>query len=257
MSSPHSPSVDPRELEQFERLGEQWWSESGPMKALHKLNPVRIRWMRDAMIDHFAGFDGKLRDPDSLRALEGLSILDVGCGGGILSEPLSRLGADVLGIDPAPGNVEIARAHAEETGAPARYRAASVEELVAEGASFDVVCAMEVVEHVVDPAAFVAKACSLVKPGGLFFAATINRTFKSFALAIVGAEYILRWVAPGTHQWEKFVTPEEMEDAILAAGLDLHALAGVSYDPLRGSWDTSRDLDVNYMVVARRLMQMA
>jgi len=257
MSSPHSPSVDPRELEQFERLGEQWWSESGPMKALHKLNPVRIRWMRDAMIDHFAGFDGKLRDPDSLRALEGLSILDVGCGGGILSEPLSRLGADVLGIDPAPGNVEIARAHGEETGAPARYRAASVEELAAEGARFDVVCAMEVVEHVVDPAAFVATACSLVKPGGLFFAATINRTFKSFALAIVGAEYILRWVAPGTHQWEKFVTPEEMEAAILAAGLDLYALAGVSYDPLRGSWDTSRDLDVNYMVVARRLMQMA
>ncbi|MBX9759724.1 MAG: bifunctional 2-polyprenyl-6-hydroxyphenol methylase/3-demethylubiquinol 3-O-methyltransferase UbiG, partial [Beijerinckiaceae bacterium] len=129
--------------------------------------------------------------------------------------------------------------------------------LAAEGARFDVVCAMEVVEHVIDPAAFVATACSMVKPGGLLFAATLNRTAKSFALAIVGAEYVLRWVAPGTHQWEKFVTPGELEDAIVSAGLDLYALAGVSYNPLRDSWDTSRDLDVNYMVVARRLLQMA
>jgi 2-polyprenyl-6-hydroxyphenyl methylase/3-demethylubiquinone-9 3-methyltransferase len=221
------------------------------------MNPVRVRWMRDAMIDHFAALDGSERDPDSLRSLEGLSILDIGCGGGILSEPLSRLGADVLGIDPAAGNIEIARAHAEETGAPATYRAVTAEDLAAEGARFDVVCAMEVVEHVIDPAAFVANACSMVKPGGLFFAATLNRTAKSFALAIVGAEYVLRWVAPGTHQWEKFVTPDELDDAIVAAGLDLYALTGVRYNPLRDTWDTSRDLDVNYMVVARRLMQMA
>lgn len=257
MQTPGSASVDQRELDQFERLGAQWWSETGPMRPLHRMNPVRVRWMRDAMIDHFAALDGSERDPDSLRSLEGLSILDIGCGGGILSEPLSRLGADVLGIDPAAGNIEVARAHAEETGAPARYRAVTAEDLAAEGARFDVVCAMEVVEHVVDPAAFVATACSMVKPGGLFFAATLNRTAKSFALAIVGAEFVLRWVAPGTHQWEKFVTPDELEDAIAAAGLDLHALSGVSYNPLRDSWDTSRDLDVNYMVVARRLMQMA
>src|SRR5690606_13217587 len=197
------------------------------------------------------------RDPDSLRSLEGLSILDVGCGGGILCEPLSRLGADVLGVDPAAGNIEIARAHAEETGAPAKYRATTADDLAPVGARFDVVCAMEVVEHVVDPAAFVAVACSMVKPGGLFFASTLNRTAKSFALAIIGAEYVLRWVPRGTHQWEKFVTPAELEDAIKAAGLDLHALAGVSYNPLRDAWNTSRDLDVNYMVVARRLMQMA
>jgi 2-polyprenyl-6-hydroxyphenyl methylase/3-demethylubiquinone-9 3-methyltransferase len=252
-----SASVDQRELDQFERLGGEWWSEKGPMRPLHRMNPVRVRWMRDAMIDHFVAFDGGVRDPESLRSLEGLSILDIGCGGGILCEPLSRMGADVLGIDPAPGNIEIARAHAEETGAPAVYRAATAEDLAAEGARFDVVCAMEVVEHVVDPAAFIATACSMVKPGGLFFASTLNRTAKSFALAIVGAEYILRWVPPGTHQWEKFVTPAELEDAIVAAGLELHALAGVSYNPLRDAWSASRDLDVNYMVVARRLMQMA
>jgi 2-polyprenyl-6-hydroxyphenyl methylase/3-demethylubiquinone-9 3-methyltransferase len=257
MQTSGSASVDPRELDQFERLGDQWWSEKGPMRPLHRMNPVRVRWMRDAMIDHFAALDGSERDPDSLRSLEGLSILDIGCGGGILSEPLSRLGADVLGIDPAAGNIEIARAHAEETGAPATYRAVTAEDLAAEGARFDVVCAMEVVEHVIDPAAFVATACSMVKPGGLFFAATLNRTAKSFALAIVGAEYVLRWVAPGTHQWEKFVTPDELDDAIVAAGLDLYALTGVRYNPLRDTWDTSRDLDVNYMVVARRLMQMA
>lgn len=257
MQTPGSASIDPRELDQFERLGDQWWSEKGPMRPLHRMNPVRVRWMRDAMIDHFAALDGSERDPDSLRSLEGLSILDIGCGGGILSEPLSRLGADVLGIDPAAGNIDIARAHAEETGAPAKYRAVSAEDLAAEGARFDVVCAMEVVEHVIDPAAFVANACSMVKPGGLFFAATLNRTAKSFALAIVGAEYVLRWVAPGTHQWDKFVTPGELEDAIVAAGLDLYALSGVTYNPLRDSWDTSRDLDVNYMVVARKLMQMA
>ena len=257
MQTPGSASVDQRELDQFERLGAQWWSEKGPMRPLHRMNPVRVRWMRDAMIDHFAALDGSARDPDSLRSLEGLSLLDIGCGGGILCEPLSRLGADVLGIDPAPGNIAIARAHGEETGAPAQYRAVTAEDLAAEGARFDVVCAMEVVEHVVDPAAFIATAASMVKPGGLFFCSTINRTAKSFALAIVGAEYILRWVAPGTHQWEKFITPAELEDAIKAAGLDLYALSGVSYNPLRDSWDTSRDLDVNYMVVARRLMQMA
>jgi 2-polyprenyl-6-hydroxyphenyl methylase/3-demethylubiquinone-9 3-methyltransferase len=257
MQTPGGASIDQRELDQFERLGEDWWSEKGPMRPLHRMNPVRVRWMRDAMIDHFAALDGSERDPDSLASLAGLSILDIGCGGGILCEPLSRLGADVLGIDPAQGNIDIARAHAEETGAPAKYRAVTAEDLAGEDARFDVVSAMEVVEHVVNPAAFIKTACSMVKPGGLFFCSTLNRTAKSFALAIVGAEYVLRWVPPGTHQWEKFVTPGELEDAIKAAGLDLYALSGVSYNPLRDSWDTSRDLDVNYMVVARRLMQMA
>lgn len=250
-------SVDPREIEQFERLGDDWWREDGPMRPLHRMNPVRVRWMREAIVDHFAGFDGAPRDPESFNSLEGLHILDIGCGGGLLCEPFSRVGAQVLGIDPAPGNVDVARAHAQETGAPAQYRAITAEALAAEGARFDVVCAMEVIEHVVDPAAFIATAASMVKPGGLFFCSTLNRTLKSFALAIVGAEYVLRWVAPGTHQWEKFVTPDELENAINAAGLELYALTGVTYDPLRGRWDTSRDLDVNYMVVARREAQLA
>ncbi len=196
-ADPGGASIDQRELDQFERLGEDWWSEKGPMRPLHRMNPVRVRWMRDAMIDHFAALDGSERDPDSLASLAGLSILDIGCGGGILCEPLSRLGADVLGIDPAQGNIDIARAHAEETGAPAKYRAVTAEDLAIEGARFDVVCAMEVVEHVVNPAAFIKTACSMVKPGGLFFCSTLNRTAKSFALAIVGAEYVLRWVPPG------------------------------------------------------------
>jgi 2-polyprenyl-6-hydroxyphenyl methylase/3-demethylubiquinone-9 3-methyltransferase len=256
MSSSAS-SIDQSELDQFERLGAQWWSPDGPMGALHQLNPVRVRWMRDAMIDHFAATDGSARDQNSFRSLEGLTVLDVGCGGGILSEPLARMGAKVTGIDPAPGNVEIARAHAAQTGVEIDYRAVTVESLAEAGARFDVVCAMEVVEHVREPGQFIQTATSLVKPGGLFFASTLNRTLKSFALAIVGAEYVLRWVAPGTHSWDKFVTPRELEDWIAADGLDLYAMTGMAYSPWNRAWDVSRDMDVNYMVVARRLMQMA
>jgi len=228
-------SVDPREIDQFERLGADWWREDGPMRPLHKMNPVRVRWMRGAMVDHFAGFDGA-----------------PGCGGGILSEPLARLGANVTGIDPAENNLAIARAHAEETGVDVDYRAITAEALAAEGARFDVVCAMEVVEHVRRPGAFVATAASLVKPGGLLFLSTLNRTLKSFALAIVGAEYVLRWVPPGTQQWEKFITPRELEGMVQDAGLDVSDSTGVIYNPLSREWRTSRDMDVNFMLVAER-----
>lgn len=250
-------SVDPREVAQFEAMGAQWWSETGPMKALHRMNPVRVRWLRDAMAAQFAAPDGSARDVERPAVLDGLSILDIGCGAGILSEPLARLGGDVTGIDPADANLAIARAHAEETGANVNYRAVSAEALVTEGAHFDVVCAMEVVEHVRRPAEFVATAANLVKPGGLLFLSTLNRTLKSFALAIVGAEYVLRWVPPGTHQWEKFITPRELAHWVEDAGLDLNERTGVIYNPLSREWSLSRDMDVNYMLVATRPITMA
>lgn len=245
-------SVDEADVARFEALGEDWWAPRGSMRALHKLNPVRIAYLRDQMVEHFPAPDGGERDALMPRPLAGLSILDIGCGGGILCEPMTRLGAHVTGVDPAPGNVRIAGKHAEECGLTIDYRATTAEELAATGVKFDVVLCMEVVEHVTDMRAFVKTACSLVRPGGLFFAATLNRTLKSFALAIVGAEYVLRWVPKGTHQWEKFVTPRELEDAIADGGLAVTDVAGVVYNPLRDAWSQARDLDVNYMLVARR-----
>lgn len=245
-------SVDEADVARFEALGEDWWAERGSMRALHKLNPVRIAYIRDAICRHVPQADGSLRDPRASAPLAGLTLLDIGCGGGILAEPLARLGATVTGIDPAPGNVEIARAHARRMGVEVDYRAVTAEELLAEGAQFDVVTAMEVVEHVVDMPAFVKTCAALVRPGGLMFAATLNRTLKSYALAIVGAEYVLRWVPKGTHQWEKFVTPQELRQAMRGGGVDVFDVKGVTYNPLRDAWGRSRDTDVNYMCVGRK-----
>jgi len=245
-------SVDPQELARFNALAAQWWSPDGPMKALHRMNPLRVAWLRDQMLRHFPAPEGGRRDPAAPDVLAGLSILDIGCGGGILSEPLARMGARVTGLEPALDNLAIARTHAAQHGLDIDYRSTTAEELAASGAVFDVVCAMEVVEHVRDVPAFVAAACAMVRPGGLFFAATLNRTLKSFALAIVGAEYILRWVPAGTHQWEKFVTPAELEGAIASAGLRPLERTGVVYNPLACRWSTARDMDVNYMLSARR-----
>jgi 2-polyprenyl-6-hydroxyphenyl methylase / 3-demethylubiquinone-9 3-methyltransferase len=242
-----SPSVDPDDVARFEALGEDWWDPAGSMRALHQINPLRIAWLRDLMVRRLKAASGA----DDLP-LAGLAVLDIGCGAGLLAEPLARLGAEVTGLDPAPGNIELARRHAVETGANLVYRAATVEELAQEDVSFDVVLAMEVVEHVRDMPRFVRTACGLVRPGGLFAASTLNRTLRSFALAIVGAEYILRWLPQGTHRWEQFVTPEELSGAFRSAGLRETARAGVVYDPLRRSWRTSRDTSVNYMIAARR-----
>ena len=184
--------------------------------------------------------------------LAGVSLLDVGCGAGLFAEPLARLGADVVGVDPAPAAIEAARRHAEETGARLAYRAATVEELAAEPRRFDVVSAMEVIEHAADPKAFVASAASLVKPGGLLLASTLNRTLKSFALAIVGAEYLLRWLEPGTHRWEQFVTPIELTGFARAANLRRTSLRGVVYNPLGAVWRLSGDTSVNYLFAARK-----
>jgi len=242
-------SVDTAEVERFSRHAGDWWDPRGPMAALHKFNPVRLAYIRDQAAAHFD------RDPKKLDCLKGLRMLDIGCGGGILSEPLARLGAAMVGADPAEENVAAAGAHAEEMGVAVDYRATTAEELAAAGEQFDVVLAMEVVEHVADVKSFVATCASVVKPGGLMIAATLNRTLKSFALAIVGAEYVLRWVPRGTHQWDKFVTPEELERAFERNGLDVIGERGVIYNPLADRWQLSSDMDVNYMLVGERAQQ--
>jgi 2-polyprenyl-6-hydroxyphenyl methylase / 3-demethylubiquinone-9 3-methyltransferase len=246
MSAGPSSSVMSEEVARFDALGDAWWDLDGPMAPLHRLNPVRIGWARDLILRHF-------KRPAPVGApLAGVGLLDVGCGAGLFAEPLARLGAEVVGVDPARAAIEAARRHAEETGAHLAYRIGTVEELAAEERQFDVVSAMEVIEHAADPGRFVAAGASLVKPGGLFLASTLNRTLKSFALAIVGAEYVLRWLEPGTHHWEQFVTPIELTGFARAAGLRRVSLRGMVYDPLRRDWRLSSDTGVNYLFAAAK-----
>ena len=239
-------SVDQDEVARFSRLAAQWWDTRGPMAALHKFNPVRLAYIRDRAAEHFG------RDPARLDSLAGLRLLDIGCGGGILSEPLARLGARVVGADPSDSNISVAKHHAERAGLNIDYRAAAAEALAQSGETFDIVLAMEVVEHVTDLGLFVELAAGMVAPGGLLVVATLNRTAKSFALAIVGAEYILRWLPRGTHQWEKFVTPKELEIAIEQSGLKTVDQIGVAYNLFADRWQLSADTDVNYMMVAEK-----
>lgn len=241
-----SDRVDEAEVEKFNRLAAEWWNPDGRMKPLHRFNPVRLSYLRDTLI---AQFD---RDAKAIQPFGGLSLLDIGCGGGLLSEPLARMGFTVTGIDPARNNVDVAKAHAEQAGVAVTYRKVTAETLVEEKALFDVVLAMEVVEHVPSVPEFVAAATSLVKPGGIFVAATINRTKRAFALAIVGAEYVLRWLPVGTHSWDKFVTPDELEDAIAAGGMEVFDRQGVVFNPFADCWGLARDMAVNYMLAARR-----
>ncbi len=239
-------TLDRDEVARFDAMARTWWDAKGPMAVLHKFNPVRLAFIRDEVCAHFG------RDPKAVAVLDGLSVVDIGCGGGVLSEPLARLGASVTGLDPAPNNIAVARAHAEAEGLSIDYREQMIEALVAEGARFDIVLAMEVVEHVADVEVFVAACCAAVKPGGLLVMATLNRTLRSYALAIVGAEYVLRWLPRGTHDWEKFVTPDELSSAIERNGLACGEPTGVVYNPLSDRWSASRDTGVNYMVAARR-----
>ena len=234
-------TIDEADLAKYDRLGEDWWDPKGPMGQLHKFNPVRVAYIRDAL----APRKGE-------RPLAGLRILDVGSGGGILSESLTRLGADMVGIDPAPNNIGVARRHAEKAGLSINYRCTTIGTLAKSSEAFDAVLVMEVVEHVKDVRGFLADCASLVKPGGLMFGATLNRTLKSYALAIVGAEYVLGWLPRGTHDWRQFVTPDEFKRHLVRAGLTMIGAAGVTYNPLADRWALSKDMGCNYMVLGRR-----
>jgi 2-polyprenyl-6-hydroxyphenyl methylase/3-demethylubiquinone-9 3-methyltransferase len=239
-------TVDAGEVARFSALAATWWDPRGEMAMLHKFNPVRLAHIKDAACRQFQ------RDGKRLDSLGGLCMLDIGCGGGILSEPLARLGAAVVGADPAAANIEAARLHAAKAGLAIDYRVVTAEELADAGERFDLVLAMEVVEHVADLGLFVKRCAEMVRPGGLMIAATINRTLKSFALAIVGAEYVLRWLPRGTHQWDKFVTPNELEAAMERHGLRVIDEAGVIYNLIADRWQISTDMDVNYMLTAEK-----
>jgi 2-polyprenyl-6-hydroxyphenyl methylase/3-demethylubiquinone-9 3-methyltransferase len=235
--------IDTAELQRFAALADRWWDESGPLAPLHKLNPVRVGYVRDRICARIG------RDPRADRPLAGLSALDVGCGGGLLCEPLARLGASVTGIDLAPASIEAAVGHARAGGLPIDYRLAAAEELVAEARRFDLVCAMEVVEHVPDQDRFLQACAALVRPGGGLVLATLNRTFRAFALGIVAAEYVLGWLP---RRWSRFVRPSEAARPLRRAGLTIDDLTGVAYDPLRDRFRLSRDPAVNYMLFATR-----
>lgn len=240
-------TVDPAEVEKFAALAAEWWDDDGPFKPLHRLNPVRLRFIRDRLAMRFG------RDVQSERPLEGLRIVDIGCGGGLLAEPLTRLGASVTGIDATEKNIGIARIHAAETGLEIDYRVATAESLAGAGERFDAVLNMEVIEHVANVDMFLAATATLTKPDGVMFLATLNRTAKSYALAIIGAEYLLRWLPRGTHDWQRFVKPSELAAGLRAAGMNIAEMTGVVYNPFSDRWSLdSNDLAVNYMAVAER-----
>jgi 2-polyprenyl-6-hydroxyphenyl methylase / 3-demethylubiquinone-9 3-methyltransferase len=242
----NTSTVDNAEVKHFDAMAESWWSPRGDMRTLHMINPVRLAYIRDAACRHFK------RDPKRLDCLTGLRFLDIGCGGGLLCEPMARLGAEVVGADASATNIEVAKLHAAEVGVTVDYRATTAEDLAAAGEKFDVILNMEVVEHVADIDLFVAKCGAMLKPGGIMFVATINRTLKALGLAIIGAEYVLRWLPRGTHQFGKLVRPDELEKALAGAGLTIIDRTGVTYNPLADRWQRSKDMDVNYMVLAEK-----
>lgn len=236
-----SPTLDPAEVERFRRMAEEWWDAKGKFRPLHQIGPARLAFIREAVLAHFK------RDGQGLRPYAGLTFADIGCGGGLICEPLARLGATVTGIDPASRNIEIAKLHAEGQGLAIDYRPITVEELVAEGRTFDCVTSLEVIEHVPDPALFIKECARLVRPGGLMILSTINRTLKAYALAIVGAEYVLGWLPRGTHDWNRFITPEELTSHVTASGMAPPRFMGFTYDPFRDAWSLDADTSVNYL----------
>ena len=249
-----SVSVDPREMESFSRMAHDWWNPTGMFRPLHVMNGARLALIRDAVCEHFG------RDPDADRPLNGLRLLDIGCGGGLLCEPMARLGAEVTGVDALERNVKTAKTHAEQVGVDVDYRHGTIEQMVEAGqAPFDVVLNMEVIEHVANPAGFIADCAAMVRPalgnrgddpGGIMLCSTINRTFKAFAFAIVGAEYVLRWLPKGTHQYEKLVKPAELRRYLGRAGMEVTQQIGMSLNPINETWRMGDDLSINYVTLA-------
>jgi 2-polyprenyl-6-hydroxyphenyl methylase/3-demethylubiquinone-9 3-methyltransferase len=240
---PTAGTVDPAEVERFSRIADEWWDPTGKFAPLHRLNPVRIGYVRDRVAAHWQ------RDALNGDPLQGLSLLDIGCGGGLLSEPMTRLGASVTGVDASSRNIAVAALHAERQGLAIDYRQGTAEALADSGAQFDVILALEIVEHVADVDLFLRSCGRMVKPGGLLFLSTLNRTAKAWALAIAGAEYVLGWLPRGTHDWKKFLKPSEVARGLRAGGVEPQEIVGVVYSPLSRKWSLNkRDLDVNYML---------
>ncbi|ODT99342.1 MAG: bifunctional 3-demethylubiquinol 3-O-methyltransferase/2-polyprenyl-6-hydroxyphenol methylase [Rhodospirillales bacterium SCN 65-16] len=244
---PAAGTVDPAEVERFSRIADEWWDPRGKFAPLHRLNPVRIGYIRDRAAAHWQ------RDALSGRPLDGLSLLDIGCGGGLLSEPMTRLGARVTGVDASARNITVAALHAERQGLSIDYRQGTAEALAGSGAQFDIVMALEIVEHVSDVDLFLRSCGNMVKPGGLLFLSTLNRTAKAWAMAIAGAEYVLGWLPRGTHDWKKFLKPSEAVHGLRDSGIDAQEIVGVVYSPLSRLWSLNKnDLDVNYMLYGIR-----
>ena len=240
-------SIDPADVARFSAQAAEWWDADGPFAPLHKFNPARLAFIRDRLAERFG------RNPKTRNAFAGLSLIDIGCGGGLMAEPMRRLGFEVTAVDASSENIGTARAHAEEQGLDIAYRAATVEQVEAEGAGpFDVVLVLEIIEHVADPQAFIRACSRLMAPGGILVAATLNRTMKSLALGKIAAEYILRWVPEGTHDWRQFLKPDEIRSMLSAEPVTVTGPFGLAYSPLTDRWRESADTDVNYMMLAAR-----
>lgn len=246
MNQVQHTTINAEEVERFSKIAQEWWDENGKFRPLHKFNPVRLAYIKQKICQYFS------RDVKALDALKGLRVLDIGCGGGLLCEPLARLGAKIVGADAAEKNIKVAMLHAKEEGLQIDYRATTAERLASEGEKFDIVLNMEVVEHVDNVPLFLQACAEMVKPGGLMFVATLNRSWKAFLLAIIGAEYILNWLPKGTHSYKKFLQPSELKALLQAQKMEVVDESGVQYNPLLDKWHLSSDMEVNYMLLLRR-----
>lgn len=244
MSPSPTSTIDPSEIEKFSKLAETWWDPEGPFKPLHQLNPIRISYIRETLYRYFSP------SSDLTSSLSNLTLLDVGCGGGLLAEPFARLGASVTGIDASDKNIAIAKSHAEQSRLSIEYLSTTVESLAQEEKKYDAVFAMEIIEHVAEIPSFIAACRQVLKPGGVLFMSTLNRTFRAYLLAIIGAEYLLRWLPKGTHEWSRFMTPAELTQLLYANHLSVQEIKGIVFQPLRRKWQLSHDCSVNYVLHA-------